>query len=320
MRQIFFASVALLLCLAAQAGVKRVGRADVDAQQSAALFIGIRNFDDTGIAPVPYAVDDAVDLAYEMTINHRPPLVPPNRAVLALSAGEPQKPESQRRLRELLAAGASRCAARSAEVLALLDALSRRVGRNGLLIVSLATHGISDATMQRLLTVDSRLDDFKPSLTDKEIGDIISRNDVPRSLILIDACRERLTRARSGRPDPRTAAARFKRVMMSIDGQVTMSAAAAGGYAYDDEVRRNGVFTAVVIDGLQCGAGHDWHGFITVETLHRYVSRHVLRWIHENKDRTAKKATQLSCEGESRKMPLSICVNRTAAASAPRPR
>ena len=55
MRHLLFAFVVLGLCSWAQAGVKRPGHGEGDAQQSAALFVGIRNIDDASVEPVPYA-------------------------------------------------------------------------------------------------------------------------------------------------------------------------------------------------------------------------------------------------------------------------
>ena len=153
-------------------------------------------------------------------------------------------------------------------------------------------------------------------IVDTELEETIARNEVPRALILLDACREQVERGRAGTPDLRSMA-RFLHVMKGIEGTVMISAAPAGGYAYDDETRRNGVFTAAIIDGLRCNARKDFRGFVTVENLHDYVERQVSRWVKKHKDPNANKATQLSCEGRTRKMPLAICVNRTVSASAP---
>jgi hypothetical protein len=67
------------------------------------------------------------------------------------------------------------------------------------------------------------------------------------------------------------------------------------------------VFTAAVIDGLQCGAATDARGYVTVETLRAFVEERVLTWIRRNRDRDAKQATQLQSEGRSSAMPLSVC-------------
>lgn len=317
-RQYFFVFVALLISVSARSGVRRVGDKEVEPHQSAGLFVGVRDFNDPKVAPVQFAIDDAVDLAWEVSIGQAQPLVPPKRVVLALSGGEPRKAESRRRLRDLISAGALRRAADQREILRNLEQQSRLVGRDGILIVAFATHGVTYDGTQYLLAGGSDVGLPQTMIADNAISSVVSRNDVPRSLILIDACRENLTRdRRAGNPDPRSVAA-FIRIMTGVEGQVVISGAARGGYAYDDDMLGNGVFTAAVIDGLRCEAAKDRHGFITVNTLYDYVQRRVLHWVRENKNKAARGATQLSCDGQTKKMPLSVCgVSRTASASPP---
>lgn len=117
--------------------------------------------------------------------------------------------------------------------------------------------------------------------------EIVSDARVPRALILLDACRQRLTSdARSVDRDPRSAAA-LLRDLAAVNGQVVFSAAAPGEYAYDDHDRKNGVFTAVLIDGLRCAATTDSRGYVTVDTLKAYVEEQVLSWIQKNRDHDA---------------------------------
>jgi hypothetical protein len=308
-RQFFSFFVALLLGGAAAAGVRTLTiprpPGPVVPNQSAALFVGIREFPyDHGLAEVRYAVDDAVDLAHVLSIEPATRLVDARRVVLALS-GEPQKAESRRRLEELVAGGASVRSAAQPDVLTLLQQQARAVGPNGVLVVSFATHGVSIEGTQYLLTASSLLQHRETGIAETKVREIVSRVGVPRSIILLDACRERLTtNVRS--VDPRSAAA-MMRVIGDINGQVVFSAAAAGDYAYDDDHRGNGVFTAAVIDGLQCRAGTDADGFVTVDTLSSYVEEQVLSWVRRNRDPDASRATQLQCEGRSRKIPLSSC-------------
>jgi hypothetical protein len=321
MRQLFCIFVALL-CTSAVAGVTRwsdrIEGAQVDPMSSAALFVGVREFtDDRSIQPVPYAVDDAVDLAYELSIDRQPALVNPVHVVLALS-GQPQKPQTRGKLAKLLAAGATPKSAGMSDILAAIDTQSRMVGSKGILIFAIATHGVSYDGTQYLFTATSTLAHYRlTALSDAEIRDTVSKNGVARSLILFDACRERLTRdSRNGEPDPRAVAA-FLRDMSAVDGQVVISAAPAGGYAYDDDDLGNGVFTRTLIDGLRCGAASNRQGYVTVDTLYSYVSKNVLSWVQGHKNPRAKTATQLMCEGDSKRMPLSICINHTASASPP---
>jgi len=319
MRQLFGVFVALL-CASVGAGVERWSDAkqtkNIDPKKSAALFVGVRDFPwDKTLAIVPYAVDDAVDLAYEFTMEQQPALVDAQRVVLALS-GEPQKAGSQEKLKRLLAAGVTPRNATTEDILDLLESQSRSVGSNGIFIAAFSTHGLSDDGVQYLLTASSTLAHYRRNgLTDAEIRETISRNGVARSLIFIDACRERLVKdRRSGDVDPRSVATFFRSVS-KITGQVVFSAAPGGGYAYDDEERRNGVFTATVIEGLHCGARANASGFITVDALHSYVESHVLAWLQTHKNRDAKTATQWTSEGNSKELPLSICVSGSAEAS-----
>src|SRR5690242_12358245 len=92
--------------------LRGAGRSHVDLSpekpsrpQSTDLYVVEQKFPHDYALTVPYAVDDAVDLAYQFSLDQRSSLVPPRRVVLALS-GKPQKEESKRRLEELLAAEA----------------------------------------------------------------------------------------------------------------------------------------------------------------------------------------------------------------------
>lgn len=279
----------------------------MESSQSAALFVGIRDFPYDGtLTEVRYAVDDAVDLAYAVAIERQPRLVDPKRVVLALS-GEPQKPESIERLERLVEAGAQKSAAGQSDLLTLLEEQSRAVGTNGLLVIAFATHGISYEGTQYLLPSTAMLHHVQTMISEAKVRDIVAQARVPRSLILLDACRRALTSdTRAGEADPRSAAA-LLRELASVTGQIVFSAAAAGEYAYDDDVRRNGVFTATLLDGLRCEAASDPRGFITVETLAAYVEEQVLSWIQKHRDPQARRATQLHSEGRSRAMPLAVC-------------
>ena len=313
MRQLFPSLVAFSLCVAAVAGVRpattraRVAGA-VKVAESAALFVGVREFpDDATLTSVEYAVDDAVDLAYVLALERDPPLLAANRVVLAIS-GEPQKDESKANLRRLVAAGARVATARKTEIVKSLVAQASAVGPNGLLIVSFATHGTNDGGTQHLLASDSLLRHPDTCVTETKIREIVTDAQVPRAIILIDACRERLTRdIRSGTASPHSAAAKLLEDLGRINGQVVFSAAAPNQYAYDDDARRNGVFTAAVIDGLRCHAAKDENGFVTVATLNRYVEDRVLGWIQKHRDPNARRATQISSEGRSAAMPLAVC-------------
>ena len=54
-------------------------------EAAAGLFVGVREFPHDATLEVPYAVDDAVDLAYRFSLDQRVGLIPPRRVVLAIS-------------------------------------------------------------------------------------------------------------------------------------------------------------------------------------------------------------------------------------------
>jgi len=177
--------------------------------ESGALFVGIREFThDPSLTEVRYAVDDAVDLAYAMALEQPVAFVEPNRVVLAIS-GEPQKPESRERLRVLRERGAKTHPAGQTDILVLLERQARMVGKKGILIVGIATHGFSAEGLHYLIASNSMLRHRESAVATHKLLDIAAKSAATRSLILLDACRSRLvsdgTRS-AGKADRRSAA------------------------------------------------------------------------------------------------------------------
>jgi hypothetical protein len=282
-------------------------RSGFDPTQSVALFVGARTFsEDDALEMVPYAVDDAVDLAYTFALDPRVALVRPKHVALALSDQAPRKPISQQRLAELKRQGAIVAPAGQSQILKLLNQQAGAVGADGIFIVSFASHGFSDEGSQYLLAANSLFREFNTAIPAARIFELVAQSDATRSLILIDACRERVRRQRRGAPEQLSAAPLIQRMGLT-EGQVVLYAAAAGKWAYDDDVRQNGVFTGAVLDGLQCRVGHDRSGMVTIDALSATVERSVLTWIRTNRDPSIRSATQVNIDGAARMMPLAIC-------------
>ncbi len=274
-----------------------------DRRQSAALFIGVRKFTRDGTPEVRFAADDAVDLAYLFALCPRVGLVPPERVVLALS-GSPQKEESKRHLDELKQAGAKVEGAEPSDILLLLQRQAALAGKDGILIVSLATHGFVRDGVPYVLGSSSVFQYENTALPMPKLFDIAATSEARRSLFFIDACRERITGGTRGGPNPATAAPLMGR-MGRVDGQIVFYAAAAGGYAYDRD-DGNGVFTRAVIDGLSCKASMV-RGAVTFATLWVFLERAVKTWIRVHRNPSIRSATQVSIDGGARNMPLSMC-------------
>jgi hypothetical protein len=280
-----------------------------DRTQSAALFVGVRRFThDHSLTEVKYAVDDAIDLASVLALDRKVSLVTPKRVVLALS-GTPQKPESQERLDQLIAAGATVEEANQADILTLLTRQAGLAGKEGLLILSFASHGFSRDGTPYVLAASSLFEHPETSISTAKLLDIAAGSEAARSLIFLDACRENVTTGtRAVDADAETAAPLIEG-MSHVDGQVVFYAAAGGKYAYDDDEKKNGVFTTAVIEGLQCKAMTDERGLITVETLAAYVETRVRSWIRQHKDPSVRKAIQVNMDGATKTMPLAVCAH-----------
>ena len=278
-----------------------------DASESAGLFVGIRNFEDLQLAEVPYAVDDAVDLAYLFAVELA--LMMPERVTLAL-AGDPKKPESNDRLQALLKAGAERHPATQADIYEQLRTSRQTTGERGVLVVAAATHGFTHEAEDYLVGADSRSEFIKRTgIKVAEVFDEVTKARAPRRLVLIDACREELSRERAGMggTDPESAMGKaFAKAIAEARGQVVLTGTTLGGYSYDDMDRGNGVFTGAIVDGLRGEAPADKNGFITTQTLANYVNDRVLQWVRDNRPAHVKKSQGITqqYEGSMARLPL----------------
>ena len=251
-----------------------------DPQQSWGIFVGVRLFpEEEHLYEVPYAVDDAVDLAHLFALELR--LVEPDRVRLLLS-GRPNKASTRGHLRDLEQAGAEVGKATRNAIAEAVDRGIQRAGAQGLLLISFATHGFSDRGVHYLMPQDSQLRRVAATgYPSHLLFDAMARARPPRRILLLDACRPLMP----GRPvhDPRTAVPRQLRdAIAKAKGEVILSAARLGGLAFDDAARGNGVFTRSILDGLRCSASRDARGFVTIETLTDYVGRSVTDWVTDH--------------------------------------
>ena len=284
-----------------------------DRRQSAALFIGVRQFTSDAVEQVPFAVDDAVDLAYELVFDPHVQLVPPRRVVVILSGRMPVKPESRAHLHALRDAGADvRLRADAADVRAGLREQVALAGRDGVLIVSIAGHGFLRDGNGYILGASSLVREPSTMLSTAEMFETIATSKAQRSLVFVDACRQRMVKGKRAVLADSMGVAPLLGRLGRARGQAVFWAAAAGESAYDDFAARNGVFTKTVIAGLRCGAAKI-RGAVTVDTLAGYVERNVHAWIRDNRDPDIGSATQTSIDGEVRNMPLAQCWRQTVA-------
>ena len=300
-----------------QSPVETFAQFEFDADASWGLFVGISNFseDDSAdslsesFANIPYAVDDAVDLAHFFSLHLR--LIDPKKTTLCL-AGEPKKEESRVRLKELLDAGAALQPPERNTIFELLNRASRESLPEGMLVVSFATHGFSLRGRDYLVASDSSPHSIaNTGLEVNSVLDEVAQSNTQRRLVFLDACRERLkqrTGRRAGGVDKESEMGQaFAEAITNSSGMVVMAGARAGGYAYDDHKRRNGVFTASILEGLAGAAPADGRGFITPGNLGKTVNEKVCEWARLNQQTPPDRCgITIRVEGLAADIPLAV--------------
>jgi hypothetical protein len=283
--------------------------AGFDSAQSAGVFVGVRKFSkDEELTEVMFAVDDAVDLAHLCVFTLD--LIKPARAVLCLS-GDPQKSESAKRLAALRQAGAQILDADQSTIYKVLQEQRKASGPAGLLVVHAATHGFSDQGTDYLVAADTfRGRIVRTGVAVSEVFDEVAQARTPRRLVLLDACRERLTQdTRAGGASAASPMGRaFSEAIAASAGQVVLAGTVQGGYSFDDVKRQNGVFTAAAMDALSGQAQPDSRGFITAGELATFVNDRVTQWVKENKPDHAATCTGIEKKiaGDGARLPLAI--------------
>lgn len=252
-------SASLLLALTAfhcSEGRSVAQRSAPSPQDSAGVFIGVEKFShDFSLTDVRYAVNDAVDLAYALSLERG--LLPANR-VLLLLAGDPVG-DSLERLEKLKAAGAKRQSARQADIYSLVEAQSRQVGERGILVLSISTHGFSQGGEHLLMAEDSLLQ-FGTGVTAANLLQATQARPGGLRLLLVDACQRQLVKSsRKGSgaeavPDRRSAiSTEFVKTLAQSPGYAVLSAASKDEEAFSGD--GNGFFTGAILDGLRCQKG-----------------------------------------------------------------
>ncbi|MBI1292345.1 SUMF1/EgtB/PvdO family nonheme iron enzyme [bacterium] len=284
-----------------------------DANDSRAVLIGVGNFDDERVSSLRYAVDDAVDLAHRFW---ELGLIAP-KGIALLTSGVPSKAASKARLDALVAAGMQppRAATKSAVLRALADA-TRTAGPKGLLLVSASSHGYYhniDAILTKDTVLDLKLESgtlAETSLSHARLVGLVQGSNCPRKLVLIDACREKLTNTASiGGVSPLSGDA--MRALASAKGMAVLTATTTGGFGFDGgkaldgSAIENGVFTYYILDTLTRGTGDATDPEITLGDVADAVDRSVRAWTRARWSEE-RGIGQGNLEGDWKTLPLAV--------------
>jgi formylglycine-generating enzyme required for sulfatase activity len=275
-----------------------------DPAQSAGLFVGINTFDDRSFNPLYCSYDDMVDQAYLFSMELG--LIKPEKITLILS-GTNLKNETRQKLDELENAqprGATviRRATRE-QIEANAIRVAEEAGENGLLIISVCSHGYKHRGNDYIVTSNSTRDD---TITLVSVGwllhDVMDELGPPRAIAFIEACRERQPLARGlNIPAPSSSVSarnmgnsrgsvseRLGQALMQCQHQrVIFQAAASGAQAFEDRNLGNGIFTSALLAALRGSAadasGED--GLLSDDELFRNVESTVRKWLQDMADK-----------------------------------
>ncbi len=165
-------------------------------------------------------------------------------------------------------------------ITARLDFLKGFIRPNDLLLFSFSGHGISNSDNEGyLLPTDTDYNDvFGSSYPIRELIDWIVGLGLKKTLLLIDACREKVTESASrGFSKNNLKAARFEKAEVSAVFYATKS----GWYSYEDQNSDYGVFTKYVLEGLKGKADYQYgnrDGIVTFRELSTYVEEAVTNY------------------------------------------
>ncbi len=291
--------------------------AGFDSADSCGVFIGINDFVDANgtvndrLMPLRFAVDDAIDLAYAFCFDRD--VVSADRTRLLLS-GEPAKESSRDKLIKLVAAGAERQRATQIGIRDSIELAKSRSKQDGLLIVSFASHGITNREGHSvLLARDSRIDKPDTCLALGGLLDFVSNAKAKRRLVLVDACRDRVDRNRAGDDRYAKMYSEFREALKNAVGTVVLGSTVVGGVSFEDAELGNGVFTEFVLRGLSGVAAADPRGLVTVATLADYVDEQVRQFVLEKRADFVDSCTGITIHAEDvRVTDLPLAVNPAA--------
>ncbi len=159
--------------------------------------------------------------------------------------------------------------------------------QDGLLLVAFSGHGVERGGKAFLLPSDAIASNDVALLEDTAISvenlkRRIKETGVKQVLLILDACRNEPTAARSDGDNRMTAAFSrsfdFDQQNSGVEAFATLQAASIGQRAYEFAAKRQGYFTYVLIEGIKGGAANE-HGTVTLAGLVRYLEKEVPRYV-----------------------------------------
>ena len=230
-----------------------------------ALIIGVDQYTDKQITPLTSATNDAKLLAKALVENAGFG----TDQVVVLTTDQPPDRQPTRRL--------------ILKELSNLARLASHYGKDGLLLVAFAGHGIERAEQAFLLPSDAIVTDDVSLLEESAVSlarvhDWIRSKQVGQVVVLLDACRTDPTASRSLKPNRLTPSytrgLSFDIVNHEVEAFATIYATGRDQQAYENLRKKQGFFMEAVVEALR-GAAANEKGLVTLGGLLDYVEKTV---------------------------------------------
>jgi len=281
------------------------------SSDSAGLFVGVNTFpEDSGLASLACAVNDAIAQAYLFVRELK--LIPAENCYLCLF-GEPTTTIAKAQFEQLEKSGIQRDRATKTRILIALKVATRLpVTRKDMIVVSFSTHGFETRDGVYLMPSDG----VKAFLSDtavysNTVKGAITECEAGKKLLIIDACRERVTASR-GTGSGELMTERFTRAFSAATGFATIMSCSVGQLSYEDGSSGHGIFTNLFLQALRGQAPADERGFITLGKVSEYVSQQTKDWFKRNRPGVPQRlipTPSLAGAEVSRNIPLAIGAN-----------
>ncbi|MGH9761640.1 MAG: caspase family protein, partial [Blastocatellia bacterium] len=230
-----------------------------------ALVIGIDQYDDGDINPLSGAVKDSRSLRQALIKDCG---FPSDNVILLTSDSHDRDLKPTR-----------------SNIIYRLSALANQVPADGLLLFAFSGHGVEVDNKAFLLPEEAKLSKDTLYLTDNAVGvdrvkEYINRTGVKQRIMLLDACRSKLSTGKGIDVAPMTKSYEkafdfnYEIKNRSIDAFLTFYATGMGQESWEDPDTGQGYFTEAVVEGLSGGRNGETlnsHGEVTLGALTKYV-------------------------------------------------
>lgn len=295
---------------AAQEAAKAVGRVEPVSGVSkgnAAIFIGVNEFQDESLRTLNFAVNDAIAQAHLFVLELK--LIAPANATLLLT-GNPGNAKASAELEALKKSGVRVSPAqRSALLRELVKLNSIAQNPSDLVVVSISSHGFEENGIPYAMPADGLRDFLADSaISLKSVEHQLARSKAGKRLLLVDACREKVSSDGKGGDQPMST--RFREALAAAEGQAVLASCDVGQLSFEENTFGHGVFTHFLLEGIRGNALSNSKGFITLGSVSDYIAQSVNEWVRRNKaGANAAQKPWFKGPNDAREIPLAVSMS-----------